>query len=451
MYYIIRQAFVLWFIASSCYAQDTTQLSLLFLGDIMQHDSQIQSADDASTGTYNYEPCFRFVKKYFMHADLTIGNLELTLGGKPYKGYPEFSAPDALAGELKQVGVDVLVTANNHSLDRRKKGLERTIRVLDSLKILHTGTFRDTVERMNDYPLLISKNGINLALLNYTYGTNGIPVTKPNVVNLIDTALMRKDLHRAKHLNPDLIIVFMHWGNEYQSQPSGQQKVLAEFCFLHGANLVIGAHPHVLQPMELRKEKNQLLIYSLGNFISGQRDRYRDGAAMVRVEVSKVYHSDSLAVTSVDDAGYVLHWVYRTPGTKRNFYVLPVPDFENDTSSFISDETSQLAFRRFVTDSRALLNQRNSEVGEIITAAPDSAVYYRIGWEVPALEKDRMASLRPSDFRFGIDVETDASGNQRVWTGSFRKRKDAEEFLRNLQTVYPAARLITFINDRPNE
>lgn len=441
----------LWIIASSCFAQDTTRLSLLFLGDIMQHDSQIQSAYDASTGTYNYEPCFRFVKKYFIDADLTIGNLELTLGGKPYKGYPEFSAPDALAGELKKAGVDVLVTANNHSLDRRKKGLERTIRVLDSLKIVHTGTFRDTVERMNDYPLLISKNGINLALLNYTYGTNGIPVSKPNVVNLIDTALIRKDLHQAQLLKPDLTIVFMHWGNEYQSQPSKQQKQLAEFCFLHGANLVIGAHPHVLQPMELKTENRQLVVYSLGNFISGQRDPYRDGAAMVRVELSKVYYSDSLAVTSVDDAGYVLHWVYRTSGTKRNFYVLPVPDFENDTSSFISDEASQLAFRRFVDDSRKLLKAGNSGVDEIITPAPDSAVYYRIGWEVPASEKDRMASLRPSDFRFGIEVETDASGNQRVWTGSFRNRQDAEGLLKKLQTFYPDARLIRFINDNQSD
>lgn len=210
-------------ITAACLAQDTTRLSLLFIGDIMQHDSQLQSAYDAATGLYNYEPCFRYVKKYFNGADLTIGNLELTLGGKPYTGYPEFSAPDALAAALKYAGVDVLVTANNHSLDRRRKGLERTIKALDSLKMLHTGTFRDTVERMNDYPLLVSKNGINLALLNYTYGTNGIPVTKPNVVNLIDTTVIRKDLAQAKKLNPDMIIIFMHWGNEYQSMPSKQQ------------------------------------------------------------------------------------------------------------------------------------------------------------------------------------------------------------------------------------
>ncbi|MDL5049400.1 CapA family protein [Oscillatoria amoena NRMC-F 0135] len=421
------------------------------MGDIMQHDSQIQSAFNASTGQYNYEHCFRFVKKYFMEADLTIGNLEVTLGGKPYKGYPQFSAPDALAASLKIAGVNVLVTANNHSVDRRKKGLERTIRVLDSLKILHTGTFRDTVERLNDYPLLIAKNGINLALLNYTYGTNGIPVTKPNVVNLIDTAVIRKDLQQAKNHNPDLTIVFLHWGNEYQSQPSKQQKELAEWCFRHGANLVIGSHPHVLQPMEWRKEREQVVIYSLGNFISGQRDRYRDGAAMVKVELSKIYYSDSVAVTSIGNVGYVLQWVYKTADSKRNFYVLPVPDFEGDTTSFIVDEASRLAFSRFVEDSRKLLGSTNRGVNEITQPASDSTVLYRIAWLVPAMEKDLSAGLSPTDFRFGIDIDQDALGNQQIWLGSFRKRKDAEEQLKRLLVRYPEAKLVTWVNGNPQE
>jgi poly-gamma-glutamate synthesis protein (capsule biosynthesis protein) len=440
---------VLWVFTLPGMAQDTTRLSLLFLGDIMQHDSQLQAAYDAAAGQYDYEPCFRFVRKYFIDADLTIANLELTLGGKPYKGYPEFSAPDALAVALKQAGVDVLVTANNHSLDRRRKGLERTIRVLDSLKFLHTGTFRDTVERMNDYPLVISKNGITLALLNYTYGTNGIPVTKPNVVNLIDTALIRKDLETAKKLNPDITIVFMHWGNEYQSQPSKQQIQLAEFCFAQGASLVIGAHPHVLQPMEWRKEKNQVVVYSLGNFISGQRDRYRDGAAMAKVELSKVYFSDSLTVTTVADAGYFLHWVYRTPPTNRRFYVLPIADFESDTTGFIADEPSRQAFKLFIEDSRRLFNARNVNFSELKTPAPDSSVTYQVVWKVPASEKDWTAGLSPDDFRYGIETETDASGNQQVWTGTFRYRKTAESVWKKLKARYPDVQLVTLVNGVP--
>lgn len=350
------------------YSQDTTRLSLLFLGDIMQHDSQIRAAynDGTSGNTYDYASCFQFVRPYIESVDLAIGNIELTFAGPPYKGYPQFSAPDELAIALKDMGMDVLVTANNHSLDRGRKGVDRTIEMLDSLKILHTGTFRDTVDRMNDYPLIIEKNGFTLALLNYTYGTNGILVTKPNVVNMLDTALIRRDIIRAKETNPDFIIVFTHWGQEYQSQPSIQQKRITEFCFNNGAQLVIGSHPHVLQPMEWRKEKVQLVTYSLGNFVSGQRDRYKDGGAMIYVNLIKIKF-DSLAFTAIDSAGYILEWVYRTADTKRDYYVLPVPTFENDTTGFIKDEASRLSFKTFIKDSRKLLNRDNLNLTEINT------------------------------------------------------------------------------------
>lgn len=349
-------------------AQDTTRLSLLFLGDIMQHDSQIKAAynDKATAYTYDYSSCFQFVKPYIESVDLAIGNLELTLAGSPYKGYPQFSAPDELAIALKDIGMDVLVTANNHSLDRGKKGVDRTIEMLDSLKILHTGTFCDTVERMNDYPLIIEKNNFTLALLNYTYGTNGIPVTKPNVVNIIDTAMIRKDIVKAKESNPDFIIVFTHWGQEYQSQPNVHQKMITEFCFKNNVQLVIGSHPHVLQPMEWRKEQNQLVTYSLGNFVSGQRDRYKDGGAMLQVRFTKIL-KDSVATTHIDSAGYILEWVYRTADAQKDYYVLPTPTFENDTTGFIKDEVSRLSFKTFVEDSRKLLGKHNLNLLEIKT------------------------------------------------------------------------------------
>lgn len=351
-------------IISSASAQDTTRISLLFLGDVMQHDSQIKAAYDLSAKQYDYTSCFQFVKPYIASADLAIGNLEVTLAGPPYKGYPQFSAPDQLALTLKDAGMDVLVTANNHCLDRGRKGLERTILMLDSLDIIHTGTFRDTVERMNDYPMLFEKNGFNFALLNYTYGTNGIPVTKPNVVNTIDTAVIRKDIVKAKKTSPDAIIVFMHWGQEYQSLPNKWQKDVTEFCFRLGVKLVIGAHPHVLQPMEWRKESDQLIVYSLGNFVSGQRDRYKNGGAMLKVDLMKVVQ-DSVAETRIDSAGYILEWVYRTPDAKKDYYVLPVPSFEQDSTHFIEDEASRLAFKTFIEDSRRLFKKHNVNLEEI--------------------------------------------------------------------------------------
>lgn len=347
-------------------AQDTTRVSLLFIGDVMQHDSQINAAYNASNKNYDYSSCFQFVKPYLASADLTIGNLEVTLAGSPYKGYPQFSAPDELAVTLKDVGMDILVTANNHCLDRGRKGLERTVMMLDSLDIVHTGTFRDTVERMNDYPLFVEKNGFKLSLLNYTYGTNGIPVTRPNVVNRIDTAVIRQDILKAKTQSPDAIIVFLHWGQEYQSLPNKWQRDVATVCFNAGAKLVIGAHPHVLQPMEWRKASDQLIAYSLGNFVSGQRDRYKNGGAMLKVDLVKT-GNDSLVNTRIDSAAYMLEWVYRSADSKKQYYILPVPEFEQDTTGFIKDEASKAAFQVFADDSRKLFKKHNVSLEEVKT------------------------------------------------------------------------------------
>lgn len=368
----MKYRFIALFILSACFvqAQDTTRLSLLFLGDIMQHDSQISAAYDPVNKRYDYIPCFQYIKPYIESADIAIGNLEVTLAGPPYKGYPQFSAPDELLIGLKDMGMDVLVTANNHCVDTGKKGLERTIDMLDSLKFPHTGTFKEAVDRLNDHPLLIEKDSFRISLLNYTYGTNGLPVTKPNIVNRLDTALIRQDLILAKAQKPDVIIVFVHWGEEYQSLPNAGQKRIAEFCFKHGAQMVIGAHPHVLQPMEWRKDKNQFLAYSLGNFVSGQRKRYTDGGAVLYMELEKIKHKPDSAITRIDSAGYLLEWVYRTVDAKKKYYVVPAPVAENDTTGIIKDAASKAAAKVFLDDSRALFKKHTIGVQEILALPP---------------------------------------------------------------------------------
>jgi poly-gamma-glutamate synthesis protein (capsule biosynthesis protein) len=416
------------------FAQDTTRLSLLFLGDIMQHDSQISDAYDPATKKYDYKPCFQFVKPYTQSVDLAIGNLELTLAGPPYKGYPQFSAPDELLHALKDMGMDVLVTANNHCVDTGKKGLERTIQMLDSLKIPHTGTFVDEVAKLNEHPLIIRKNGFNLAVLNYTYGTNGMPVTKPNIVNLIDTAVMRKDIQKARRMKPDMIIVFTHWGSEYQSLPSKWQKDITEHCFKHGAQLVIGAHPHVLQPMEWRKEKNQLVAYSLGNFVSGQRKRYTDGGAMITMELEKVTFPDGSALTQMDTANYILEWVYRTVDAQKNYYVLPVPSFEGDSAGFIKDNESRLAFKTFVDDSRALYSKHNKRISESMKIPADTLYTYKVlvgTAKVTTADADNDATggwkvLPP--IPYGIETVQSANGDIHYYSGDFVDRKEADKY-----------------------
>jgi 2',3'-cyclic-nucleotide 2'-phosphodiesterase (5'-nucleotidase family) len=361
----IPVSFFFCFFLTATFAQDTTRLSLLFTGDIMGHDSQIASAYEATKKTYDYSSCFRFAKPYVDSVDLAIGNLELTFAGPPYTGYPQFGSPDALGSTLKDMGFDVLVTANNHCVDRGRKGLERTVMMLDSFKIAHTGTFVDSLARVNESPLIVEKNGFRLAILNYTYGTNGIPVTTPNIVNHLDTAVMRKDLLEAKEARPDAIIVFTHWGLEYESLPAKKEKDLTEFCFKHGAQMVIGSHPHVLQPMEWRKDKNQFVAYSLGNYISGQRKRYTDGGAMAYLELEKVSFKPDSAVTTIDSAGYYLGWVYRTVDAKKDYYLLPVPLVEKESWKYIKDSESNAAFKVFVEDSRSLFKKYNKDVTEM--------------------------------------------------------------------------------------
>ncbi|HCZ36349.1 MAG TPA: capsular biosynthesis protein [Cytophagales bacterium] len=419
------------------HGQDTTRLSLLFTGDIMQHDSNIATAFDPVSKRYDYSACFEYVAPIVRTADLAIGNLELTLAGSPYKGYPQFSAPDALAVELKRIGFDVLVTANNHSVDRRKKGVERTIRVLDSLQILHTGTFVDSAARANTYPLIVEKNGFKLSLLNYTYGTNGIPITKPNIVNLIDTVQIKLDMAQAREQKTDAIIVFMHWGDEYQSLPNSTQKKLAKLLFREGAKLVIGAHPHVLQPMEWNKERDQLIVYSLGNFVSGQRPRYRDGGAMLWVELQKVI-KDSVTQTSIHNSEYELEWVQKST----EFVMRPLRYFEGDTV-FVKDKVSRDAMQLFAKDSRALLTKHNVQIAERkFTQAADSteyAIYLGIFDEA-----DTLVNSNELLKFYGLTQVSDEQGKVNCYVGKFYDAEIARQVLTEIHAlpVFRRARMI---------
>lgn len=423
--------------AISVAAQDTTRLSLLFVGDIMQHDSNIAAALDPISNKYDYSACFEYVAPILRTADLTIGNLELTLAGAPFKGYPQFSAPDALAVELKRVGFDVLVTANNHSLDRRRKGLERTLKVLDSLEIAHTGTFKDSIDRVNVYPLIIKKDGFQLSLLNYTYGTNGIPVTKPNIINLIDTVAIKIDLAKARAQESDAIIVFLHWGAEYQSLPNQEQKRLAALCLREGAKLVIGAHPHVLQPMVWNQQDDQLIAYSLGNFVSGQRPRYRDGGAMLWIDLQKIRH-DSTSATSIRNAEYELEWVKKS---NDKFVMMPFRYFEGDTL-FVKEKTSRDAFALFAKDSRDLFSKHNIQIKEKSYSAQDTMIFsIRLQ---PTHELDSIAMEDPLLNFYGIE-KMDQDQSETIWfAGTFYEYEVAQQALVEIvsKTAFRSARII---------
>jgi hypothetical protein len=249
-------------------------------------------------------------------------------------------------------------------------------------------------------------------------------------------------------MKPDAIIVFLHWGSEYQSLPSKWQKDVGEYCFKKGAQMVIGAHPHVLQPMEWRKNKNQLIAYSLGNFVSGQRKRYTDGGGMIRVELEKILFSDSTTLTGIDTAAYILQWVYRTTDSEKNYYILPVPTFENDSTGFIKDAVSREAFKTFVSDSRTLYRKHSVSVPEVVYAPADSVTTYKV-WFVTIVNPETNWKIFPP-IPYGYETQSLEDGKKIMcFSGSFFRKQDAEKYKEKLTKNfgYKDAVVVEFVND----
>lgn len=321
-------------------------VNMSVIGDIMCHNSQYKDA--YKNGNYDFSYVFEDIKPYIESADVSIGNLETTFAGKEkgYSSYPNFNTPEALAGDLKELGIDVLSTANNHSLDTGYKGVESTIDYLDMAEISHIGTYKN-IEEQNKI-LYKDINGLKIAFLAYTYGTNGIPVPegKEYCINLIDKELIKRQLDFAKEGNPDAICVNMHWGEEYQNLPNEEQLDLEKFLFENGADIIFGSHPHVLQPMEEKEftmpdgtTKNVFTIYSLGNFVSGQDKKNTKNSIILNMDIIKEGNTGKLKFENIS---YIPIYTYTSPKYK-NYKVLDIQkaisNYENGNSeNYTKDE-----------------------------------------------------------------------------------------------------------------
>jgi poly-gamma-glutamate capsule biosynthesis protein CapA/YwtB (metallophosphatase superfamily) len=324
----------------------STVATLAVCGDVMSHMPQTNDAYDPKTGNYDYSECLKYVKDWLSKADFALANLETTLGGEPYTSYPMFSTPDGLAYSLKSAGIDLVSTANNHCMDTGYAGLCRTLDTLDKAGLQHVGTYRTQAEHDAYSGIVVSDvGGISVAFLSYTYGTNGIPVSADNrySVNLFNTDYLstictpdeeklKRDLAAAKKLNTDLIAVMIHWGLEYYTNESSYQDEVADFLITNGANLVLGGHSHVCEPMEYRTveledggEATGLVIFSLGNFISGQspysleNGEYTDTTAIVNLELTKDPLTGKCSVTRVS---YVPCLMLNRYTSERRYYLL---------------------------------------------------------------------------------------------------------------------------------
>jgi poly-gamma-glutamate capsule biosynthesis protein CapA/YwtB (metallophosphatase superfamily) len=327
----------------------------MFAGDIMSQVPQINAAERAN-GTHNYTPCFQYIRSILETADLAIGNLECTLSEKPpYTGYPHFISPNQLAKALKINGFDILVTANNHSLDNGSYGVENTIETLREEGFVQTGTFKNSRYKNLLYPLIVYKNGYKIALLNYTHHTNGLRISPPNSVNRLEMEAIKHDLDEAKKMKPDFIITFLHWGNEHVMVENDNQRSIAKLLHQWGADLIVGGHPHVVQPIKLEhfsKNKPVLVAYSLGNFISSQPFANTEGGILLEVDIEKTEKG-----TVLSDYHYIPVLRY-TPYEKGSlqFYALPVSPYEGNEKSLKMPSSEQEKMANFAKRVRQQLN-----------------------------------------------------------------------------------------------
>ena len=328
-------------------AEDTTPIiacdtiRLLFGGDFMQHMPQVVAARTAEGG-YDYSRSTEYVAPMFRDADVAVVNLETTITTSGnYSGYPCFASPTEVVDELQSMGIDIALLANNHCCDRLSRGIATTIEQLNMRNIAHAGVFTDSADYARNNILRFESRGVSFALVNYTYGTNGIPVPKDRLVNLIDTTAIVRDLRTIDRDSVDCVIACMHWGNEYERRENNEQKRLAGILQREGVDIIIGSHPHVVQPYYA--DSTHVVFYSLGNLVSNQRRRYTDGGLIAEVEVVRCDTIEGLRYRATAHPIWVMMPDYRM-----------LPRSVGDTLAM--PEATRQEYERFMTDTDKLLN-----------------------------------------------------------------------------------------------
>lgn len=347
------------------FKDSVTVVNFSIIGDLMCHSVQYKYAKTDSG--YDFSENFEVIKPFLTNADFTIGNLETVLAGEKvgFSGYPLFNSPDEYLIAIKDAGFDLLVTSNNHSLDKGKKGLLRTIEQIKESGIYHTGTFSSQLER--DSVIIYEMKGLRFALLAYSYGTNGMPIPKGEnyLINLIDTTLIKNDIQKAKSLSPDLVLVYFHFGEEYKTKPSLYQKEIVSKTISYGADIIIGSHPHVPQPIEFFNTKggnldSGFVAYSLGNFISNQRWRYSDGGPILNFSIAKNHIDKSIHLHEIV---VIPTWVFKG---KRNenldYVILPSDSVVNQSLYPFMTDNDWSAYTQSYYDILEIMSSKTNKV-----------------------------------------------------------------------------------------
>lgn len=335
-------------------------ITLAAAGDCLMHNTQIWSGQQPD-GTYNFDAFFREVQPIIAAADYCSTNFEAPMAGAAggYTGYPVFNSPDEIAAAFKSAGFDMVVTANNHILDRGYQGALRTLQVLEQTGLDTVGVYPN--QEISQQFLIKDLKGIRVGYLAYTYSTNGIsvPADKSYLVNYLNRDKILVDIGKLRP-QVDVLVLVLHWGVEYSPQPTQEQKDLArEFCE-SGADVILGSHPHVIQTMEVipQEDRNCFVIYSMGNFISHQRGLERNSGIILQIEVSKNLTTQQTVLKKIDYIPTYSHSYY--DGDRRQFRVVPI----EGTIKKIEQGQEQYLGQEDILTLQTVLNHTHSQLGE---------------------------------------------------------------------------------------
>ena len=361
------------------YKNPIVTISISAVGDLMCHAEQFDDAE-LGNGKFDFDPSFQHIKKYLINSDFTVGNLETVTAGK-YRGfstYPLFNTPSEYITALKNSGFNLLFTANNHAMDQGKTGVLRTITQLNKNNINYTGTFKSKSDR--DSIRIFNIKGIKIAFLAYAYGINGnsIPKNGTYLVNIISSSLIKNDIKKARKNGAEIVFVYFHFGDEYSSRPTYFQKEIVKKTINAGADIIIGSHPHVVQPIQYFKTKNAkldtgIIAYSLGNFFTGQRHRFTRTGIIFNIKLSKNFGNDSIYISNVSFAPtFVLkHNVDNIEDLKKGllgrsfgkkeFLILSSEEAINSPYSFLT-KNDLFEIRQSISDSKRILTRYTSKI-----------------------------------------------------------------------------------------
>lgn len=333
-------------------------INLLAAGDIMFHSPQYKAAYIKESNTFDFNPTFQHIKKYVENADIALANFETVTAGEEvgYKSYPRFNTPKESLLAIKETGFDILSTANNHSLDHGKKGIISTIDNINEYGMRNIGTYKEP-----NAPILLENiEGINIGFLSYTYGLNGLDSLLNEeelsyMINRIDEDRIKNDIERTKDLGVDMVVVFIHWGNEYQREPSTYQTELGEKMVDWGANIILGSHPHVIQKSQIinKDGKDNFIVYSMGNFLSNQRketlnNSYTEDGVMINLEIEKDFSSEETIIKNIT---YIPTWVHKYRENDKLYYeILPVKEILEGNLGIVVSDTVKLRLEKSFTD-----------------------------------------------------------------------------------------------------